>query len=189
MTRTALALAASLLASSSALAATPVQVGHFNQVELNGGGHVVIKHGAQQSVALVKGSTDITKFRIKDGDKLVIDACPHDCPMGRYDLEVEIVTPDIAAVAIDGGGHIQAENGFPQQREFAAAIDGGGDIDAAAIIAATVTAAIDGGGKIHVNATKHLQAAIDGGGRISYRGAPQVSEAIDGGGSVEHEGE
>src|ERR1700739_2773087 len=121
MTRITLAIAASLLAAP-ALAATPVQVGHFNQVELNGGGHVTIRHGAQQSVTLVKGSTDITKFRIKDGDKLVIDACPHDCPMGRYDLEVEIVTPDITAAAIDGGGHIVAENGFPARDRLAAAV-------------------------------------------------------------------
>jgi hypothetical protein len=183
MTRIALALAASLLASS-AFAATPVQVGHFDQVELSGGGHVTIKHGAVQSVTLIKGSTDFTKFSIKDGDKLVIDACPHDCPSGRYDLEIEIVTPDIAGVAIDGGGHIQAENGFPQQHEFAAAVDGGGHIDMSALSADQVEAAIDGGGHIEVNAVRVLHAAVDGGGSIVYHGDPQVTQAIDGGGSV-----
>ena len=190
MTRITLALAASLLASpafTGAFAATPVQVGHFDQIELRGGGHVTVKHGAAQSVSLIKGSAEITKFRIKDGNKLVIDVCEDNCPAGRYDLDIEIVTPDLTGAAIDGGGHIVAETGFPARDRFAAAIDGGGDIDAAAISAATVTAAIDGGGKIHVNATKHLQAAIDGGGHISYRGDPQVSEAIDGGGSVERE--
>jgi hypothetical protein len=190
MTRIALALATSLLVSSAltgALAGTPVQVGRFDQIELRGGGHVTVKHGATQSVTLIKGDANVTKFRVKDGGKLVIDVCDHDCPMGRYELDVEIVTPDLTGAAIDGGGHIVAETGFPARDSFAAAIDGGGDIDAAAIAAATVTAAIDGGGKIHVSATKHLQAAIDGGGHISYRGDPQVSEAIDGGGSVEKE--
>jgi hypothetical protein len=180
------ALAFSLLALP-ALAATPVQVGHFDEVELRGGGHVTVKYGPAQSVMLIKGSTDVTKFRIKDGRKLVIDACDHNCPSGNYDLEVEIVTPDLTAAAIDGGGEIVAQGGFPAQDKLAAAIDGGGDIDMLAISAANVSAAIDGGGKIRVTATKHLAAAVDGGGDIAYRGDPQVSEAVDGGGSIERE--
>jgi Putative auto-transporter adhesin, head GIN domain len=183
MTRITLALAASLLASS-AFAGTPVQVGHFDQIELRGGGHVVVKHGAGQSVTLIKGSADITGFHIRDGSKLVIDACDHNCPSGNYDLEIEIVTPALAGAAIDGGGHIQAESGFPQQREFAAAVDGGGHIDMSALGADQVEAAIDGGGHIEVSAIRALHAAVDGGGSIVYHGDPQVTQAIDGGGSV-----
>jgi hypothetical protein len=178
------AFAAALLAAPTAFAATPVSVGHFDQIELRGGGHVVVKHGASQSVTLIKGSPDITGFRIRDGNKLVIDACAHNCPSGNYDLEIEIVTPDLAAAAIDGGGHIQAESGFPAQHDFAAAVDGGGHIDMTALSADKVVAAVDGGGHIEVNAVRALHAAIDGGGSIVYHGDPEVTQAIDGGGSV-----
>ena len=187
MTRATLALAAVLLASP-AFAATPVQVGHFDQIELHGGGHVTVRHGAQQSVTLVKGSTDVTKFEIHDGNKLIIYACTGTCSMENYELAIEIVTPDLAGAAIHGGGDIVAEGTFPTRDNFAAAIHGGGDVDMLAISAATVEAAVHGGGDIHVTATKQLTAAVEGGGDISYRGNPQVTNAIHGGGSVEHEG-
>jgi hypothetical protein len=186
MTVARLAFAAALLAAPAALAASPVSVGHFDQIELRGGGHVVVRHGANQSVTLIKGSADITGFRIRDGNKLVIDACAHNCPSGNYDLEIEIVMPEIAGAAIEGGGHIQAESGFPVQHDFAAAVDGGGHLDMTALSADKVEAAVDGGGHIEVNAIHALNAAVDGGGSIVYHGDPQVSQAIDGGGSVSH---
>jgi Putative auto-transporter adhesin, head GIN domain len=187
MPRAAFALAAILLASP-AFAATPVQVGHFDQIELHGGGHVTVKHGAAQSVTLLKGSADITKFEIHDGSKLIIYACKGICTMEHYDLDIEIVTPDLASAAIHGGGDIVAEGAFPARSNFAAAIHGGGDVDMLAISAATVEAAVHGGGDIHVTATKQLTAAVDGGGDISYRGNPQVTEAVHGGGEIEREG-
>jgi hypothetical protein len=187
MTRATLALAAVLLASP-AFAATPVQVGHFDQIELHGGGHVTIRHGAQQSVTLIKGSTDITKFEIHDGGKLIIYTCKGTCTIEHYDLEIEIVTPDLASAAINGGGDIVAQGTFPARDNFAAAIHGGGDVDMLAISAATVEAAVHGGGDIHVTATKQLTAAVNGGGDISYRGNPHVTEAVNGGGAIEHEG-
>src|SRR6185312_6792527 len=58
-----------------AFATENISVGHFSQVQLRGGGHVVIKHGASQSVTLLKGSTKYTRFHIRDGRELVIDAC------------------------------------------------------------------------------------------------------------------
>lgn len=187
MLRATLAFAAALLASP-AFAATPVQVGHFDQIELHGGGHVTVRHGAQQSVTLIKGSADVTGFHIHDGNKLVIDACEHNCPSGEYDLEIEIVTPELAGAAIEGGGHIQAETGFPQQHEFAAAVNGGGHIDMSALGADQVEAAVNGGGHIAVKAVRALHAAVEGGGSIVYQGDPQVTQAINGGGSVKHEG-
>ena len=186
MTVAKIVFAAALLAAPASLAATPVSVGHFDQIELRGGGHVVVRHGANQSVTLIKGSADITGFHIRDGKKLVIDACANNCPNGNYDLEIEIVTPELAAAAIDGGGHIQAESGFPAQHDFAAAIDGGGHLDMAALSADKVEAAVNGGGHIEVKAVRSLEAAIDGGGSIVYHGDPEVTQAIDGGGSVSH---
>ena len=166
-----------------ALAATTVPVGHFDQIGLEGGGHVVVKHGATQSVTLLKGSTEFTSIRINDKNNLEIKACNSRCPE-RYDLEIEIVTPDLKAAAIEGGGHITAESGFPNSREISAAVDGGGHLDLTALKADKVSAAVNGGGHIEVTALRDLSAAVDGGGSIVYHGDPQVSQAIDGGGSV-----
>ena len=181
-----LTLAASALLgllASPAFAATTVPVGHFDSLSLRGGGHVLVKHGASQSVMLLKGSTQYTKFTIRHGNDLEIDACNSDCPHS-YDLEIEIVTPELSGAAIEGGGHIEAASGFPNQAEFSAAIDGGGHLDMQAVVADKVSAAVNGGGHIQVDAKRELSAAINGGGSIIYLGDPQVSSAIDGGGSV-----
>jgi Putative auto-transporter adhesin, head GIN domain len=175
------------LLATAASAQTVVPVGHFDSVELRGGGHVTFHYGAQQRVTLVKGSTQYTGFAIRDGRKLVIDACNGDCPM-VYDLDIEITTPDIGAVAVKGGGHIDVAPGFPAQDRIVAAVDGGGHIDTRNIDAESATAAVDGGGKIEIRAEKGLTASVDGGGRIRYAGHPAVTTAIDGGGSVEREG-
>lgn len=184
--RFATTFAAVALFAVPALAGTPVSVGRFDGVELRGGGHVTVKHGASQSVTLLKGSTQYTRFHIRDSHVLVIDVCDGNCPT-VYDLDVQIATPDLASAAVDGGGEIVAASGFPARNEFAVAVNGGGDVDMRAISAASVSAAVHGGGDVHVTATQQLNAAVSGGGDITYRGNPQVNEAVNGGGSVERE--
>lgn len=177
-----LAAAASLFATS-ALAAETISVGPFRSVELRGGGHVTLHRGDAQRVVLDQGSTQYTSFRIEDGDKLVIDACNHDCPNGNYDLRIDIATPDIHGVAISGGGEIEGTADLPAH-SLAAAVDGGGRIDMQAVHADTVNAAVNGGGHIKLFAQSTLHAAVSGGGLIQYWGNPHVSTAISGGGDV-----
>ena len=124
---------------------------------------------------------------MEEPGKLVIDACNSDCPM-QYDLEIEIVTPDVRAVAISGGGRIESMPGFPAQGAITAAVNGGGHIDLRSVSAENGTAAVDGGGHIEIRTSGHLTAAVNGGGNIRYVGDPQVTTAIDGGGSVQREG-
>jgi hypothetical protein len=133
----------------------------------------------------VKGSTSYTRIH-PDADnhnKLVIEACNSDCPH-NYDLEIEVVTPDISGVAISGGGHIESASGFHGVHKIAAAVHGGGKIDIRSLDASEATAAIDGGGGILLKASSTLTAAVNGGGHIEYWGNPQVTEAVNGGGSV-----
>src|SRR5271155_4501986 len=132
-----------------------VPVGRFDSVGLSGGGHVILRYGATERVTLLKGSTQYTRFRVKDGHSLEIDACNSDCPM-QYDLEIEIVMPRVTAVAISGGGHIESASGFPTQGMITAAVHGGGSIDIRAIDATDATAAVDGGGRIRLHTDKHL---------------------------------
>lgn len=164
-----------------------VAVPPFDSVELRGGGHVTLRHGDTQRVRLVKGSAQVTRFSIEDDRKLVIHACENDCPMD-YELEVEIVTPHLTGAAIDGGGRIESEQGFPSQDSIAAAVNGGGDLDLHAIDAVTAQAAVEGGGKIRIHADRALTAAVNGGGSIRYSGDPELTTAVNGGGSIRREG-
>ena len=174
--------AAATFAGGATFAQTALPLAPFKSVELRGGGHVVIRNGDVQRVTLLKGSTAFTGTEIKN-DKLVIDACNRDCP-ADYDLQIEIVPPDIDAVAIEGGGKIESAGAFPNQHDIAAAVKGGGSIDMRSIDASSATAAVNGGGKIMVKAERALTAAVNGGGRIDYWGDPEVTSAVNGGGSV-----
>ena len=160
------AAAASLLLAGAAPAATVVPLAPFKSIGLQGGGTIVLRHGDVQRVTLLKGSTDYTRFKLH-GSSLDIEACNNDCPH-NYDLQIEIVSPVIEAVAIQGGGEIKAEGAFPAASRLEAAVSGGGDIDVRAIAAASV------------------DAAVNGGGDITYYGNPRVNQAVMGGGSVTH---
>jgi hypothetical protein len=175
-------LCAALL-SAPTWAQSIVPTPHFDSIELEGGGHVVVRNGDAQQVRLIQGSTQFTHFTVEDGGKLRIEACNHDCPH-HYDLEIEITTPRVDGLAIDGGGDIESQGEFPAPHSLALAIEGGGKIDARAINAQQASAAIDGGGVIRLSAASELNAAIDGGGDIVYWGNPHVTQAIDGGGAV-----
>src|SRR5690242_17666879 len=97
-----------LLAGAPASAEELVRVAPFDSVGLEGGGHVVIRHGDVQQVRLLKGSTAFTRFVMKEPGKLQIKVCNNDCPH-HYDLEVEITTPRIEGLAISGGGAIDSD--------------------------------------------------------------------------------
>lgn len=177
------ALAVTILGLAPASAQQLVPVAPFDSVELEGGGHVTVKHGDVQQVRLVRGSTQFTHFRVEDSRKLKIDVCNSDCPQ-HYDLEDEITTPRIKALAVSGGGAINSTGNFPATN-LALAVEGGGMIDVRAIDARNAEAAVNGGGVIKLKANGQLTAAVDGGGEIRYWGSPRVTQAIDGGGEIQ----
>ncbi|HEY1614227.1 MAG TPA: DUF2807 domain-containing protein [Rhizomicrobium sp.] len=182
-------LLAGFTLGAGAHAQTVVPAPPFSSIELEGGGHIVLKHGNTQQIRLLKGSTEFTRFIVEERNpgKLRIEACNKDCPH-QYDLEIEITTPDIQGVAISGGGAIESGAGFPAQHNLSAAVEGGGRIDMRAMSVANATAAVDGGGKIMIKADDELTAAIHGGGSIRYWGSPKVTEAVEGGGEVKQGG-
>jgi hypothetical protein len=175
-----------LIVSAPAFAATDLSLPPFSAIEAHGGGHVVLHHGATQRVTVIKGDLKISRVTVKNGN-LMIDPCPTNCWLNSPELEVEVVSPRIDALAAHGGGSIEAKGPFPRQAKLAVAAHGGGSIDARAIPADTVAASAHGGGSIKVNAIATLAAQAHGGGSISYTGNPQVSSATHGGGSISHE--
>lgn len=161
-------------------AASVVELPPFNAIAVQGGGTVVLRHGARQQVHILKGSLDSLSFAVSGGN-LAIGGCRRSCE----DTIVELVmTAAPEALAIHGGGAIQARGAFPASGDLAIAIHGGGSIDALAIPADEVAAAIRGGGMIETRARQELAANITGGGAIRYRGDPELATAIQGGGTV-----
>ncbi|HLY05023.1 MAG TPA: DUF2807 domain-containing protein [Rhizomicrobium sp.] len=178
-----LCAALALVGVTPAFAQQVVPVGAFDSVELEGGGHVIVRSGDVQRVQLLHGDLANTRFTVNGEGKLRIEACNDDCPH-HYDLEVEITTPRIKALAISGGGAIESADNFASARHLALAVDGGGTIDARSVDAEMAEAAVNGGGLIKLRAHGELTAAVDGGGEIRYWGNPHVTQAVDGGGEV-----
>jgi hypothetical protein len=180
------ALVVGLVSTSSVSAESIVPTPPFKGIGLEGGGHVVLKQGAKQEVRLIEGSTSVTRFEVEGGERgsLHIETCHSDCPH-EYRLEVEITTPDIDALAVNGGGSIDAGAAFADRHELSVAVNGGGNIDARGVDAGHVNAAVHGGGHIRVKPKTELNAAVAGGGRIEYWGDPMVTKVVVGGGDVE----
>ena len=165
------------------IAATTVPVASFDSVELNGMGRIVLRHGTEQRVTILQGSPEVTRMRVGEGGKLVIESCQRRCP-ANYRLEMEIVTPRIEAVAIRGSGDIRADGNIPGTRKLDVAISGSGRIDTRAVQAATVNAAISGSGTMLVSADEMLTTAISGSGDVTYWGEPRLQTAIQGSGRI-----
>jgi hypothetical protein len=172
-----------LAAAAPLAAAETVPVESFRQVELRGGGNVVLRPGAAERVTILEGSSQFTTFRVDGEGRLVIDACNDRCPR-HYKLRIEIQVPKVVPSAVKGGGTITAAPGFARQREIGIAVDGGGLIDMRAVSAVTVAAAVTGGGKILSGVSDTLAAAVMGGGEIRYLGDPKTAISINGGGNV-----
>lgn len=175
--------AAAFLASAPVLANEFVPVPHFDSIELRGGGNVALVPGPAERITIVEGSTRFTRIYVDRNRSLKIDICNRDCPR-NYRLRVEIQSPRVPVLAVDGGGVINVSRGFDPQHRLVAAVNGGGVIDTRAIDVSDVTAAVNGGGELLVRAASRLTGAVHGGGAVRYWGDPQVTSAIQGGGSV-----
>jgi len=184
------ALMVASLASTPALADTTVPVGPFHSVSIEGMGHVTFVHGAQQRVVLKQGDTSNTQIYVKDGD-LVFKSCPgkgwfgwnSSCPSG-YELDVEITTPALSGVEIDGSGKIDSRGPFPQQPKLDVEINGSGNVDLMGMPAASSSVEIHGSGKVKTAPHDALDVEIAGSGQVIYSGAPHISQTIMGSGEV-----
>ena len=181
-----------IAAPAPASAETVVPLAKFNSIELRGGGQVRLRYGPVQRVTVIRGSTEYSRIAVeaegrRKPDRLVIEACDRNCPR-NYELEIEVVTPDLQAVSVRGGGEIDAASAFPGPESLAVAVTGGGQIDVREVGAASVAAAVDGGGVILTRPGGSLAAAITGGGEIRYWGDPSVVISIEGGGHVRRGG-
>lgn len=159
------------------------QAASFQSVELRGGGEVVVRPGATQSVRLVQGDSAFTRITTANG-RLVIERCPDRCPRD-YRSRVEVTTPSLAALAVNDGGVLRVEGSFPRRPSLAVSVSHGGGLDARALAADEVAASVSNGGIILTSAERRLNGAVAQGGRISYWGSPAVTRSVRQGGVVE----
>lgn len=171
------------LFATPATAETVIPVAPFSRVTLQDGGYVVLKHGAVQRVTMLKGSTEYSRFTIEHGRELRIEGCKRHCPSG-YELEVEIVSPNVEAIGVSDGGEFYASGDFPARDQLNVAVSDGGILNARAIPAAQINAAVSDGGVIKIAPIRQLNAAVTDGGQITYWGNPSVQRAVIDGGVI-----
>lgn len=179
----ALIVAAPAALCAPAFAAETISVAPFKAIELHGGGHAILRHGDTQRVTLIKGDRKVARIEVDGDGTLNLSPCSGMC-WGNYALEVEVVTPAIAAVSVHGGGDLEAAGTFPRQPSLSVSVHGGGEADLRAIPAEAVSANVHGGGEAEVRAGKSLKASVHGGGTLRYWGHPSVQSDIHGGGSI-----
>jgi beta-lactamase regulating signal transducer with metallopeptidase domain len=155
----------------------------FSAIELRNGGKVALVHGESQRVTFIEGDPQESGVTIRDDGRLVIDRCAKRCSR-QHDLDVQVVTPGLAAIAVAEGGTIQSRSGFPPQPKIALDVSQGGTIDLRSIPVASVTASVYSGGRIFTKPTSALSATIEQGGGITYWGDAAVESSIRHGGAV-----
>jgi hypothetical protein len=171
-----------LAAVLAAAEPSSVKLEPFDSIELRDGGSVVVRHGPVRQATFRRGSPRYSSAEVSDG-RLIITSCARPCP-ADYDLEVEVATPELAAVAVANGGSIEVRGSFPPQSTLAVAVDQGGAVDVRALAADEVTAAVHSGGWILTRPRRSLLASVADGGVITYWGEPRVQSAFEHGGNV-----
>ncbi|HEY5839077.1 MAG TPA: hypothetical protein VIT19_08580 [Pyrinomonadaceae bacterium] len=159
-----------------------VPLPRFNSIVLDGGAKAVIQYGSPQRVTMLKGSEDLSLITVTQ-DRLVVNKCRDKCPRG-YELQVEIVTPLINAIAVTNGGVIESRGDFPLQTAMSLAVNHGGTVDARTISANNITAAVAQGGRILAKPETTMVASVSNGGVITYWGNAQVMSSTEHGGAI-----
>jgi hypothetical protein len=162
---------------------TVVPLAPFRSVELRNGGKAILRHGPAQRVTFLKGSADFTQVTVASGDGLVIEKCKNKCARG-YELEIEILTPELARLSVREGGTIQSRGSFPRQAEIDVTVSNGGAIDIRSMAVGSVTATVVSGGRILAKPLTVMVASVVDGGNITYWGNAHLTSSIEHGGVV-----
>ena len=124
---------------------------------------------------------------VDEDGALVIKADEEDCCIEPTELVVQVSSPELRELVIDGSGDAVLRGTFESDREISLEIDGSGSIAADRLAADDIHLAIDGSGVIDATLDAgRLRTSLDGSGHIQLAGtAEEHSIAIDGSGDVE----
>ena len=160
-----------------------VEVAPFRSVELRSGGKVILRNGPSQRVTFLKGSPDDVQVSIASGDELVIEKHKSKS-QGRYELEIEVITPELERITVAHGGMIQSRGSFPTQAAIGVTVDNGGTIDIRSMSVGSITASVLSGGRIFAKPLTAMSASVVQGGNITYWGDARITPSIEHGGVI-----
>lgn len=172
---------ASLFVPAQGQAAAPSGAASYRSIELHGGGTVSVRYGPERRVIVT--TTDHGREIRSEADRLVIERCRGECPQGHR-IEIEVVTPELAALAVTDGGTIRLVGDFPAQQAVAASVSDGGTIDVRSLEASSISASVSQGGRILAYPRRQLAASISDGGIVTYWGTAAVRSSVRRGGTV-----
>ena len=133
-------------------------------LHVDGAMDVRIKQGTPQSIVLTAQENlhELIQVEFNDG---VVYISSKECYNTSVDSYIEITTPRLESITLDGAGDITGEGKF-MLTELDIELDGAGNISLD-VDAAEVHAELDGAGDITLSGeTKELRATIDGAGDI-----------------------
>lgn len=172
---------ASLLVPAHAPAATATEAASYRSIELHGGGTVSVRYGPERRVTI--SPADHGREIRSQADRLVIERCRGECSQGHR-IDIEVVTPQLAELAVSDGGTIRLIGDFPAQDAVAASVSDGGTIDMRSLEAERISASIAQGGRILAYPRRQLAASISDGGVVTYWGTADVRSSVRRGGTV-----
>jgi len=180
-------------------------VGEFSKIEANGSARVVVVEDDDYSVIVTGYGNLIPMYETKvNGDRLVLQYKDRFWNVRNDNITVEVHTPFVDKVSLNGSGNISIGSGFDQTRlmtdingsgniyvsgskynSVSADINGSGTFDSENSDVNNVYISISGSGDAYVSVNEYLKVNINGSGDVYYRGDPgRVETSISGSGKV-----
>lgn len=177
----------------------------FSKIEADGSTTVTIVKDTEYKAIVTGYGNIIPVYETKvKGERLVLKYKNGYWNIRNSNITVEVHTPYVDKVSVNGSGNVELQGGFEQDnltaningsgtldvlnnkyRNFNADVNGSGDIRAASAQCNIVDANISGSGTIEVYVLDHLNVDISGSGDVYYQGNPTTNISISGSGSVQ----
>lgn len=179
-------------------------VSKFAQIEANGSHSITVVKDDKYFVIVSGYSNLLSHYETRvSGDRLILEMDNDFWNVKNDNIRVEVHTPYVDDVKLNGSGNMIVHSGFKQE-SFRAKVNGSGDIsvsnnnyettnievngsgkcDMENCEVERVNANISGSGSIYVNVLEHLKVRITGSGDVHYRGNPTMDLDVTGSGKV-----
>jgi len=148
----------------------------FNAIEVRGDMSVTV-NTATSSMARVETDENLLPLIITrvSGNTLIIETRHHDCLQSSHDIRVEVTTPSLNAISLDGSGLIYSE-GFSSD-DLNVALAGSGQIEVDNTQAGSVNCLLQGSGFLNGNFTAtDIKATVEGSGNMKLNGSSGNAE-------------
>lgn len=181
----------------------------FSKVEADGSSEVTIVKDSVYMVIVSGYSNLVPAYETKvKGDRLVLGFKDNFWNVKNDNIKVEVHTPYVDKVSMNGSGNIHTGSGFIQDhfegdingsgninvsnntyKRLKTRVNGSGTFNSETCEAEDVDADISGSGDIYVKVSNHLKVRISGSGNVYYRGNPATTDVdISGSGKVNKRG-